>query len=194
MFYPKAEQHLIPAGANDPEITPVGVVLHVAASSPLSLFGFFNGPSKGIESHFYIRRDGTVEQYRGTGHEADAQFEGNSWTVGTERFGFISVETAGFANGRWNKAQLAAIQDLLLWAHDAHGIPLRKVSLVQPPTLAAGGVGFHTQFARWSNVPGKTCPGPRRKVQFAKVLLPWMREQRTPCLHCPRHCPPQESK
>ena len=66
----------------DPKIVPIGVILHVDAGNAASLSEYFGGadgtgPSKGIESHFYIRRDGHVEQYRDTEQEADANYKGN---------------------------------------------------------------------------------------------------------------------
>ena len=59
-FYPKAIVKNIPPGSNDPSITPVGGVLHVRDGLGESLFPYFNGPSGGIESHFYIRFDGQL--------------------------------------------------------------------------------------------------------------------------------------
>lgn len=197
MFYPKAKKKLIPAGASDPEIIPVGVVLHVAASRAKTLFGWFNGPSGGVESHLYLRRYGKWEQYRSLTREADAQYKGNSW-IGPDgrRYGFISVETAGLGKGRWNKRQLAELQDFLAWASKRFDFPLRVVKTAQPDSPAKGGIGYHTQFEAWSNVSGKTCPGPRRKVQFARVLVPWMRDERVECARCPKkgHCPKKETK
>lgn len=189
-LYPNAKQKLIPAGASDPEIIPVGVILHVAASWAKTLFGWFNGPSGGIESHLYIRRYGVVEQYREFDREADAQYKGNSW-IGEDgrRYGFISVETAGLGGGRWNKRQLKAIQDFILWASVEYGFPLQTVKVARPVKVKDGGVSYHTRFDAWSNVAGKTCPGPKRKRQFRSVLIPWMKVMRQPCLHCVHHCP-----
>lgn len=45
---------------------------------------------------------------------------------------------------------------------------------MQPSSPANGGVGYHTMYAGWSNVAGKTCPGPDRIAQFNNVLIPWM--------------------
>lgn len=189
-FYPAAVKQNIRPGDSDPVIVPVGVVLHTAVSKARSLFGWFNGPSSGIESHFYIRRNGKVEQYRSARREADAQYLGNSW-VGPDgvRYGFLSVETYGLGGWSWNKRQLQAIRDLIVWAHEEHGVPYRVVRDMQPPSVDRGGVGYHTQYAGWSNVPGKTCPGPKRIRQFNTELRRWLREQRKPCLHCPTHCP-----
>lgn len=193
-LYPLAVQKPIPPGANDPAIIPVMAVLHVAVSRAFSLKGWFSGPSGGIESHFYVRWSGKVEQYRSVKVEADAQYQGNSWLVpadkpaGVMRLGGVSIETAGFANGKWNSAQLASIQALLLWLHKTHGIPLQPVLQANPHSLSTGGVSYHTRFASWSNVKGKTCPGPKRVMQFVQVIRPWMHDI-TACLHCPVHCP-----
>lgn len=188
-FYPAAIKQNIRPGDSDPHIVPVGIVLHTAVSKARTLFGWFNGPSAGIESHFYIRRNGKVEQYRSARREADAQYLGNSWVVGGERYGFLSVETYGLGWWKWNDRQLEAIKALILWAHEEHGVPLRLVKSMQPQSVDAGGVGYHTQYEGWSNVPGKTCPGPKRIKQIRTVLRPWLAEQRQPCLHCPHHCP-----
>lgn len=191
MFYPPAKRRNIRPGASDPLIVPVGVVLHVAATRARTLKGWFSGPSGGIESHLYLRRNGTWEQYRSLLREADAQFRGNSWVVDGVRYGFISVETQGLGPGRWSKRQLAALETFLLWASGEFGFPLRVVNVPQPSSPKAGGVGFHTLHKSWSNVSGKTCPGPRRIRQFYDVIAPWMRSMN--CRKCPRHCPKRSS-
>jgi hypothetical protein len=160
-LYGPAIKKLIPPGPNDPPITPRVVVLHVAVSESASLYDYFNGPSGGVESHFYIRRDGTVEQYRDTSLQADANTDANGFA--------ISVETQGMERGEWTAQQLAAIKALLLWCNDVHGIPL------QVPTAWDGsGVGYHTLFPGVWDKRGASCPGPDRKAQFVNVLVPWM--------------------
>lgn len=174
--YPGAILKLIPAGANDPRIQPVGVVLHVAVSEAKSLHDYFDGPSGGIESHMYVRRDGQVEQYRDFDYEADAQYKGNSWIAGAHRNGFISIETQGMGPGEWTDEQLATIEAIIRWLSSRYGFPLRRVPSMQPSSPAAGGVGYHTMYAGWSNVPGKVCPGPDRIRQFNDTLLPRLQE------------------
>lgn len=176
-IYPKAVQKLIAPGANDPRIQPVGACLHVAVSTATSLFGYFSHGSGGIESHFYVRKDGTVEQYRDCLHEADAQNAGNSWVVGSHRNGVISIESEGMALGKWNAAQLAAIKDLLLWLNTEFGIPLRQIPSAQPAAVVRGGVGYHSLFPSW-NTSHHSCPGPVRVRQFKNKLVPWMAEQK----------------
>ena len=172
-LYPKAVLRLIDPGANDPAIEVVGAILHVDAGNARTLFDFFRLRSGGIESHFHIALDGTVEQYRDTGYEADANLKANSFWAGGKRKGFVSVETQGFGNGRWTAAQLAAIKELLLWLSETHGFPLRVC-----PGPFDQGVGFHTLFgapSAWTPV-AKSCPGPKRIAQFTKVLVPWFDE------------------
>lgn len=182
LWYPKAVRRNIAPGTSDPYIVPVVGVLHIAVSDARSLFNFFNGPSGGIESHLYLRKDGTFEQMRAFNREADAQLGGNSWIVkaGTkaeQRFGSISIETQGFGTGSWTAAQQASIKEFLLWARDNLGIPLRQVQTPNPTEVAGGGWGYHSLFTAWNRL-GKTCPGKDRIAWFHGVLVPWMLLQR----------------
>lgn len=159
-LYPGAVLRLIPPGSNDPRITARVLIFHVAVSEAASLYDQFAGPS-GIESHFYVRRDGTIEQYRDTGWQADANCDANDFA--------ISVETQGMAEGQWTDAQIASLKAITLWCHAVHGIPLRVC-----PTWDGSGVGYHILFmARWAGGP-RACPGPDRIAQFNAVLVPWL--------------------
>ncbi len=163
--YPRAVKKLIPPGSNDPRITPRVAILHVDAGNNESLYTYFRDRSGGIESHFHVRRDGLVEQYRDTDYQADANNKANDFAV--------SIETQGFGEGTWSAAQLSAIKGLLRWLHEVHDIPLRKVE-----TWDGSGVGYHVQFGApgpWTPV-AKSCPGPNRIRQFESLLVPWMRE------------------
>jgi endonuclease/exonuclease/phosphatase (EEP) superfamily protein YafD len=161
---PFAVHKLIPPGDSDPRIRPRVAILHVDAGGAASLFDYFRAHSGGVESHFHIRWDGTIEQYRDTDFQADANHLANDFA--------ISIETQGFGNGRWNKRQLRSIKKLLLWLHEVHpDIPLKEC-------LApfGEGVGYHTKFGApsdWTPV-AKSCPGPNRIVQYEQELLPWM--------------------
>lgn len=162
-LYSPAIKRLIPPGPNDPRITPRVLILHIAVSESASLYSYFNGPSGGVESHFYIRRDGTVEQYRDTAFEADANTDANRFA--------ISIETQGMEHGEWTPEQVAAIKALIDWCHDVHDIPKTV-----PKSWDGSGVGFHTQFpGRWDK-RGASCPGPDRKRQYWDTLVPWMTE------------------
>lgn len=160
-LYPAAVKRLIQPGPNDPRITARVAILHVAATNATSLHDYFNGPSGGVESHFYILRDGTVEQYRDTAYQADANVMANDFAV--------SIETQGLAEGEWSPEQLASIKALLKWLNATHSIPLVKC-----PKWDGAGVGYHILFeAQWDQ-RGAACPGPDRIKQFDSVLVPWM--------------------
>lgn len=162
-LYGPAIKKLIPppADGRDPRIKPRVVILHVAVWEQPSLHDYFNGPSGGVESHFYIRRDGTVEQYRDTGWQADANTDANGFA--------ISIETQGMEKGEWTPEQLDAIKALILWCHTTHGIPLQRC-----PSWDGAGIGYHTLFpGRWDK-RGASCPGPDRKLQFNQIITPWL--------------------
>jgi hypothetical protein len=157
------------------------VNLHVAVSEASSLHGFFN--QSGIaDSHFYVRRDGVVEQYVDTSMNAFADLEGNDAT--------ISVETQGFGGGEWTTAQLEFLACIFAWAAETHGIPVRLASSSKTdstsrglswhrlgidgnfpalPSILAGrlqrGGGMH-----YSQSTGKECPGSQRIPQIPGIL------------------------
>ena len=162
---PFAVKRLIAPGSSDPRIEPRVAILHVDAGNASSLYDYFKNRSGGIESHFHIRKDGVIEQYRDTAFQADANLHANDFAV--------SIETQGFGEGEWTPAQLASIKRLLLWLNKVHGIPLE-----QCPAPYGKGVGYHTLFgapSAWTPV-AKSCPGPDRKKQFHSILVPWMAE------------------
>lgn len=161
-FYPSAVVKNIPPGVNDPAIDPRLAILHVAVSEGSSLHDFFRDRSGGVESHFYIRRDGTVEQYRSIYFQADANLNANDFAV--------SIETQGMGAGQWTPNQIAAIKKLLVWLHKEADIPL-----VRCQSADGFGVGYHSQFRSWSPVV-KSCPGPDRIKQFETVIVPWMND------------------
>ena len=175
-FYPKAIVKNIPPGSNDPPIVPRIAVLHVAVSMSDSLHDFFATRSGGIESHFYIRLDGTVEQYRSIYWQADAQLDANDFAVG--------IETAGWGDGEWTDVQLLSIKALLLWLHAEAKIPLEECT-----AWDGHGVGYHTMWGAPSHwTPSvKTCPGPKRIVQFNDVIVPWMASLTRPPLFRIKH-------
>lgn len=165
---PSAIQKPIPQTESDPDIIPVGAVFHVAVSEASSLHDFFEHDG-GIESTGYIRRDGTIEQYRPLTVECDAQFTGNSWIGGDgKRYGLTSWETQGMGTGEWTPQQIVAIQKIITFLHVQWSVPLR----VNPGPNAAG-FGYHCLFDAW-NLDHHTCPGPDRVAQFKRVIVPFL--------------------
>jgi hypothetical protein len=162
---PFATHRLIPPGSNDPAIAPRIAILHVDAGNADSLYDYFNGPSGGIESHFFVKRDGEIEQYRDTSRQADANLDANDFAV--------SIETQGYAVGEWTPEQLDSIQRLLLWLHQEHP----AIRLAPCDAWDGSGIGYHVMFGapgHWTPV-SKSCPGPDRVRQFHNVIVPWLR-------------------
>lgn len=172
MKYPKAKWRPVSGLENDPPIIPVGCILHVSGGLGDSLFDYFNGPSKGVESHFYLNNKLQWEQYRDTTNEADANWAGNSWVTNGKRYGFISVETEGLVNGTWSPEVISELKQFLLWLKTNHKIPFRVA-----PTYRSSGIGYHIMFGYGDNAwtPGpKACPGPNRIKQFKEIIVPWL--------------------
>lgn len=160
------------------------VNLHVAASEAKSLRGFFNQPKR-PSSHFYVRKDGTVEQYVDTDYRAEADLEGNATT--------ISVETQGGvrnANAEpWTPEQVEALAQLFAWAVREHGIELRIADDSRPGASSRGlswhRLGIDGNFPssgilagrrqrgggmRYSSASGKICPGDAKIRQVPEIF------------------------
>lgn len=171
-WYPEAVKKNINPGPNDPPIIVIGAILHIATSEGSSLYNYFKDDSGGIESHFYVRREGYPEQYRDTHFEADANLKANQFIgIDGRRYGYVSIETQGMDKGEWDEHELEEIKRLLLWLSETHDFPLTKCKTPTSP-----GVGYHTLFGApgpWTPV-AKTCPGPDRIRQFNNLLVPWM--------------------
>lgn len=142
-------------------ITPRAVILHTAVSGAASLFDYFENRSD-LESHFYVRDDGTIEQYLDTTRRGDANRNANSFAV--------SIETQD--NGKivpWTPAQLDALVKLVDWLCTVHSIPR-----VQIPTADGAGIGWHVMFGApgpWTPV-AKSCPGAPRIGQTRTTIIP----------------------
>ena len=157
----------IPPGDKDPQITAVGIVFHVRAGRGDSLYNVFLNRG-GIESHFYVRYDGTIEQYRDTNYEADAQSAGNSWVTNGKRYGLLSVETEGVCGEEWTDEQIASLKYIIREVHRIHDTPLRVC-----PTPTSGGHGYHALFHDW-NLNNHACPCKERIAQFKNVIVPYL--------------------
>lgn len=158
--YPGATWRPLTENEKQHHISPTQLIFHSAVSKGDSLFGFFEQEKVVVESHMYVQDDGDVEQYMDTNVQADANYKANPRA--------ISVET--WDNGDpdhvpWNSAQLYRLAEIAAWAHLEHSIPL-----VRCPTPTSPGVGGHTDYPEWTNVPGKTCPGLARRGQVKTII------------------------
>lgn len=153
-----------------------GIVLHVAVSESDSLYGWFSNPSAKASSHFYVRRDGTYEQYVSLKDRSWAQQHGNDR--------LISIETQGMGAGKWTAAQVASLARLCNELAAEYGFPLRQMTSSK---VTEKGVGWHAlgvaedrdQYATgksqtggelWSSAPGKICPGAERIEQIPTII------------------------
>lgn len=174
-LYPKAKLRLLPENETQPSITPTQVILHSAvdAPGPTSLFPYFSRVDVVLESTFFIKLDGVVEQYMDTEVRADANYHANRRPDGT---GAISIETEddGNPNQRpWTEAQLKAIEELLEWIWKTHKTVPRRVCA----SHSGPGIGYHSMWgapSEWTPVEGKTCPGTIRIKQWNEVIVPWI--------------------
>jgi hypothetical protein len=133
-WYPGAIRKEITASKGRDRLTIWNRVnLHIAVSEGDSLFPYFN--KSGIpDSHFYVRRDGTVEQYVDTAYNAFADLEGNDAT--------ISIETQGMGTGEWTAAQRETLARIYAWAVKTHGIAL-KMATSSKPGAESKGLSWH---------------------------------------------------
>ncbi|HZO69380.1 MAG TPA: N-acetylmuramoyl-L-alanine amidase [Kribbellaceae bacterium] len=148
-----------------------GICNHVAVSEAASLFNYFN-QSGNPTSHFYVRKDGKVEQYVDTVYVAPCQLDGNET--------MLSIETQGGVNNPdsepWTAAQCETLAQLAAWVHKLHGISLKGM----PNSLSAStGVGYHRlgidpwrvpNGELWSNAYGKICPGTGKIAQIPGII------------------------
>lgn len=133
----------------------LGLVLHTQQGNG-SPFGWFNNPRSQASSHFWVGKDGTVEQYVDTDQRAWAQAAGND--------SYLSVETEGFVTEPLTTKQTRALADLYSWGMFAYAFPKR---LAERPGQM--GFGWHGMGGvAWGNHPG--CPGDVRKAQRSAIL------------------------
>jgi hypothetical protein len=108
---------------------PVAVTLHHAVANG-SLYNVFNG-SRQASVHFWIAKDGRVEQYVDTNVVA--------WHGGTSALNnnCISVETEGCGTPPhaepMTEAMINTFARLMAWANRAHGIPLKLSEAATEP-------------------------------------------------------------
>lgn len=158
--YPNAIWKPLRENSTQGRIIPRAIILHTAVSNADSLFDFFQNSSE-LESHFYVRKDGVVEQYLDTTVRADANLKANDFAV--------SIETWDGGTIRWwTPAQLESLTDLCDWLCRTHAIPRAEI-----PTWNGTGIGYHVMFGApgpWTPV-AKSCPGSARIAQFPGLIL-----------------------
>lgn len=169
---------------------PRRLILHTAVSNATpSMYSFFavNGRAT---SHFYVGRDGEVEQYIDTEYGSTAVLDGNSTCITVETWdGYGDTWNGSGPGPRWTDAQVTALARLAAWCHTEHDIPLVRLPSSLPGTR---GIGWHRQGIdgnfeespgqllggrvsggeHWSTSAGKVCPTTTRIHQIVDEVIP----------------------
>jgi hypothetical protein len=167
--YPYGTIKLLPEDASQPDIIPIGVIIHSAAGMSSPYRYFLN--STDLESTFWVSADGNTEQYMDVTTRADANRYANRFQGADGRwYGYISVETASDVNATdpFYDAQYRELVRLVTWLCDTFNIPA-----VQCPTSKSPGIGWHIMWGApgdWTPV-AKSCPGPTRITQVRDHLI-----------------------
>lgn len=157
------------------------VNLHVAVSEAASIHTVFN--RKGAaDSHFYVRKDGTVEQYVDTAYRANADLEGNDATISIETQGGVTRPDSE----PWTDEQIQALAELFAWAVKTHGIKNQIAKDSRRGDTSKGlswhRLGIDGNFSagvlggrvgggmKYSNSRGKLCPGATKIRQVPLIF------------------------
>lgn len=184
--YPNAIYRPLTVNKNRKRLTLHNRVnLHVAVSEAASLFGFFNQSGR-ADSHFYVRKDGVVEQYVDTDWRANADLEGNDAT--------ISIETQGGINNpngeQWTPQQVESLAQIYAWAVKTHGVAIKIASSSKLGEESRGlswhRLGINGNFPalpsvlagrlqrgggmKYSTSAGKACPGDAKIYQVESIF------------------------
>ena len=187
-LYEKAVVKLLP-NFSTPMDYPVRVNNHTAVSDSTSLYSYFASPAaEGTGSHFYIRQDGTVEQYVDTKFKAAADYFGNPDTISIETWdGYITYWVQGDPVPDYTLAQKLALLDLWEWILCTHPTIPRKLATDSKEGLSSHGISWHrlgvpatasqldagvsqTGGILYSKSIGKVCPGDA-KIATIKALF-----------------------
>ena len=152
----------LPDSGREPAIPMRAVIHHSIVGSAEGAYQYFAG-STAIESHFIVKKNGYFWQCMSLGEQADANFRANAFA------GSIETEDNGHPDtDPWTPAQL----DTLVWLSLEMRRLRPRIARRKCRTWDDAGLGYHTLFPQWTNVPGKTCPGAIRKRQWASTVLP----------------------
>lgn len=172
--YPYAAWMPIPENATQLPIVPWSLILHTEAGPRLTtleaLWAYVNRNDINGEPTFILDMDGRMAQVVECDVRADNNAKANSWIVGGQRRGAVSVETQDFGyptlpHTPWTDLQVEQLAGLAAFLHIRYGIDLDRCS-----TWDDRGVDGHRRFPEWSIYVGKTCPGQVRYTQIDGII------------------------
>ena len=174
------------SGSRKVPMTPRRLILHTAVSNATpSMHSYFQRDGVAT-SHFYVGRDGEVEQYIDTGFQSTANLEGNHDCITVETWDGYGTSYWRSDVPPWTDAQVEALARLAAWCYTTHGIPLERLPSSRPGTRGVGWhrLGIDGNFPsgllggrveggeRWSSAAGKVCPGDDRIRQTVNDIIP----------------------
>lgn len=155
LLYPRARYLPVPYATRPMNPKSLGLILHVQQGNN-SLARYFANSKNGAMSHFWVAKDGRVEQYQSLDRISWAQAAGND--------SYHSVETEGFVTEPLTQAQIQALAQLYAW-----GITTLRWLPKLSDYPGSAGFGWHGMGGpAWGGHTG--CPGNLRKPQRAAVL------------------------
>lgn len=131
-----------------------GLILHVQEGEG-SLYGRFSDAKVKSSAHFWVSRDGAVEQY--------VSVHDRAWTQGDGNNEWVSVETSGFASKPLTSEQINAVARIFAWGAREHGWPLAA-------TDSTKGRGLGTHAMGGGDWGWHDCPGPIRSGQREAII------------------------
>ena len=153
--YPGAEWK--PVGSHGGAMSAqLGLIEHITTND-FSPYGFFSNPNNKASSHFWIAKNGKIEQYIDLANYSWAQASGN--------YTYTSCEIAGQEGTAKTPEQVTSLAELYLWGHN-------NPDLAWPLQLANGagqkGLGYHAMGGTsWGH---QFCPGAVRLAERPLVL------------------------
>jgi len=175
-LYPYAEYRPIPEATTQPVIVPWLFMLHTMANpgsvTPGQLWNYINRGDVTGEPHLILGYDTFIQALPFT-VRADNNAKANSWYVGNQRVGAVSVETQdngsnvdpGIAHTPWNDYQVEHLVGVSLFLHLRYGVPFARC-----PKWDSRGIDGHRAHPEWSIYVGKTCPGQTRWEQIPAII------------------------
>lgn len=142
--------------------TVVGVVLHIQEGTEAGTEAWQHNPLSRVSSHFLAPKIGGVRQMVDTADRAWCQVAGNRH--------WLSIEIEGRSGQTMTPGQVDACAQVLAWAHQVYGVPIRNTAAWSATTPAAGGLTYH---AAGGNAWGGhfNCPGQPIINQRDQVLV-----------------------
>jgi hypothetical protein len=143
------------ANHGGPMSAQLGLVLHVQEGNG-GLSGWFNNPTSGASSTFWVSKTGALEQYVDCNVCAWAQGNGNST--------YQSVETEGYHDEALTAAQESMLARLYTWGSQTYAWPNLLAE-----TPGDDGFGWHGMGgSAWGGHTG--CPGDLRDARRGPIL------------------------